>query len=406
MAKLKNFLPVLITLWLFSNLAFAGQTPSFSGKWNGFSKFLGAQYPIILDLNQEGLHIGGEVYSGTMDEQSFIRYKVKGLVDGNTLDLIGTDIIERQGVYGCVAKLELQLTLQEEQPTLEGKWKPNKVKGGCAFGASGPIYAVRVDDKLPETVINERASVDKEGEILINGLAEREYHALLIAVNNYEHSSVVDLDKPVSDAEGLRKVLVNNYTFREENITLLKDPSRAQILGEFGRLTKSLDEKDQLLVFFAGHGVWDDDLKQGYWLPANAEKDSRVNWISNSTIRDYVRSFDSKHTLLISDACFSGGLFKERDAFAYGKAMLEMYKLPSRKAITSGTLTTVPDQSVFMEYLLKGLEDNTEPLVNAEQLFYRLKLAVVNNSPNGQIPQYGVIRETNDQGGAFIFLRK
>ena len=86
--------------------------------------------------------------------------------------------------------------------------------------------------------------------------------------------------------------------------------------------------------------------------------------------------------------------------------MLQMYKMPSRKAITSGTLTTVPDKSVFMQYLINGLQVNEDPLFSAEQLFYDLKISVINNSSNGQVPQYGVIRQTDDQGGAFIFLKR
>jgi len=35
-----------------------------------------------------------------------------------------------------------------------------------------------------------------------------------------------------------------------------------------------------------------------------------------------------------------------------------MYKLKSRKAITSGTLNTVPDESVFLHYLIKQLSEN------------------------------------------------
>ena len=147
-------------------------------------------------------------------------------------------------------------------------------------------------------------------------------------------------------------------------------------------------------------------MQQGYWLPVDAQKDSKANWLSNSTIRDYLRGIPAKHTLLISDACFSGGIFKDRALQESSRAMLEMYKLPSRKAMTSGTMTTVPDNSVFIHYLIKNLENNTQKLISADQLFRTFKVAVIHNSPTGQLPQYGVIREAGDEGGDFIFLRK
>ena len=83
-----------------------------------------------------------------------------------------------------------------------------------------------------------------------------------------------------------------------------------------------------------------------------------------------------------------------------------MYKLPSRKAMTSGALKTVPDKSVFIEYLIKALKSNDQPLISADQLFTTFKYNVINNSPNGQVPQYGVISQADDEGGDFIFLKK
>jgi hypothetical protein len=74
--------------------------------------------------------------------------------------------------------------------------------------------------------------------------------------------------------------------------------------------------------------------------------------------------------------------------------------------MTSGTLTTVPDQSVFIEYLVKNLEINELPIITAGQLFAKFKIAVINNSPNGQVPQYGVIHQADDEGGDFLFLKR
>jgi hypothetical protein len=44
--------------------------------------------------------------------------------------------------------------------------------------------------------------------------------------------------------------------------------------------------------------------------------------------------------------------------------------------------------------------------MSADQLFRQFKTAVINNSPNGQVPQYGPISQAGDEGGDFVFLRK
>ena len=125
----------------------------------------------------------------------------------------------------------------------------------------------------------------------------------------------------------------------------------------------------------------------------------------NSTIRDYLRTVDTKHTLLIADACFSGGIFKSRKAFTYApKTIQELYINPSRKAMTSGSLKEVPDKSVFLLYLNKRLSENTKPFISTEELFSSFKTAVMNNSPN--TPLYGEIKDTGDEGGDFIFVKR
>jgi hypothetical protein len=201
-------------------------------------------------------------------------------------------------------------------------------------------------------------------------------------------------------------VLKTYYSFDKEDVLVLSNPNRAKIIDAMDALSTKVTERDNLLIFYAGHGIWNEQLNQGYWLPSNAALSSKADWLSNSTIRDYLRGINSKHTLLISDACFSGGILKERAVFENSRAILEVYRLPSRKAMTSGTLKTVPDQSVFIEYLLKNLIQNKSPLMSADQLFRQFKTAVINNSPNGQVPQYGPISQAGDEGGDFVFLRK
>lgn len=187
---------------------------------------------------------------------------------------------------------------------------------------------------------------------------------------------------------------------------LISDSSRADIINSLEALSATITKRDNLLIFYAGHGVWDEKLQIGYWLPSDAKSESKSNWISNSTIRDYVSGLPTQHTLLISDACFSGGIFKTRalsDGIdAYGSSKL--YKLTSRKAMTSGTLTTVPDDSQFMKYLIKRLVENKEEYLTARQLLSGIETAILNNT--NSVPQYGIIQNTGDEGGEFIFIRK
>ncbi len=238
--------------------------------------------------------------------------------------------------------------------------------------------------------------------------AKPKYYALLIGIEDYQNNqaNLVDLSKPISDAISLKTELTENYTFKDENITILQNPKRADIINSFEKISNQLTEKDNLLIFYAGHGIWDEKLNIGYWLSSDATIQSKANWISNSTIRDYIAGLSTKHTLLISDACFSGSIFKTREVTKsiddYGYYRLN--KLPSRKAMTSGTLNTVPDESKFMKYLLKALSTNEKEYFPSKQLFHEIEIAIINNTTN--IPQFGTIQNTGDEGGDFIFIKR
>jgi hypothetical protein len=57
-----------------------------------------------------------------------------------------------------------------------------------------------------------------------------------------------------------------------------------------------------------------------------------------------------------------------------------------------------------LKYLVKKLLENQDDYMSSDDLFSRFRLAVTNNSPT--TPQYGVIQESGDEGGEFIFVKR
>lgn len=234
---------------------------------------------------------------------------------------------------------------------------------------------------------------------------ESNYYGLIIGIDRYRDPGIPELENAVKDAGDLYQVLTGLYSFREENIRFLKNATRSDIIQSLDELGQMVTPSDNLLIFYAGHGWWDGVANNGYWLPSDAESNVKTNWFRNSTLVDYLKEINSKHTLLIADACFGGSIFKTRSAFGNReKAYEKLYELPSRKAMTSGTLTEVPDRSAFTRFLLQRLKENEEKYLASEQLFSSFRFAVINNSD--VIPQYGEIKDVGDQGGDFIFLKK
>ena len=232
------------------------------------------------------------------------------------------------------------------------------------------------------------------------------FYGLFIGVSKYDVARL-NLEYPERDASKMKDVTVRRYSFTDSTAYLLLNPTRQKIIAALYRLRKIIGPNDNLLIYYAGHGYWDDDAKQGYWWAKDAAPGDPSTWLSNSDLREQIRSIKSAHTLLISDACFSGGIFRTRSGNEIQNATKDiqlLYKLPSRRAITSGTMTAVPDNSVFLQYLTKRLTENQSKFLSSQQLFDSFRAAVINNS--NVVPQDGVIAETGDEGGDFIFILK
>ncbi len=234
---------------------------------------------------------------------------------------------------------------------------------------------------------------------------ESKYFGLIIGIEKYNDPEIPDLENPLRDAQKVYNTLHRKYTFESENINFLKNPKRGDIIRGLDNLKDQVSPADNLLIFYAGHGYWDEDSKIGYWLPSDATRESTVDWFRNSTLVDYLQAIHSKHTLLITDACFAGSIFKARSVSMTREVIYEkIYELPSRKAMTSGTMTEVPDESSFIKYLVQRLNENQETYLSAEELFGHMKNAVISNS--NVLPQYGEIQNVGNEGGDFIFLKR
>jgi hypothetical protein len=275
--------------------------------------------------------------------------------------------------------------------------------GDCSFMVDEPLSLKMGMNDLKIEVYTDKDTISKTVNVEYSFYAARNF-ALLIGNQEYNDPDIPNLQQPVKDATQLYGTLTKDYNFDPENVILLKNPTKAEIIGTLHQLRSKITATDNFLIFYAGHGYWDEGMGVGYWLPKDAEKNSPVAWIPNTDLTNYLGAIKTKHTLLIADACFSGGIFKTRAAFNESYAVEMLYQLNSRKAITSGTLTVVPDKSVFFQYLIKNLNDNTSEYLSAEQLFSKMRIAVINNSEN--VPQFGTIQNVGDEGGDFIFMRR
>ena len=84
-------------------------------------------------------------------------------------------------------------------------------------------------------------------------IAYGDYYALVIGNNDY--AFLPKLETAVSDAAAVAELLRSRYAFKD--VKLLLNARRADILREMNRLRAELTGKDNLLIYYAGHGYVD-----------------------------------------------------------------------------------------------------------------------------------------------------
>ncbi|MBI2968529.1 MAG: caspase family protein [Bacteroidetes bacterium] len=238
------------------------------------------------------------------------------------------------------------------------------------------------------------------------------YFALIIGIDNYK-GQWSPLNNAVRDAQALELLLKSKYRFDQIKTFYDEQATRENIITAMMFLAENVTETDNVLLFYSGHGEFNKTLDKGYWVPADAQTSSVAAFISNADIQTFLNGINSKHTLLISDACFSGDIFRggtyKVDMETPEKYFAGTYNLKSRQALTSGGVEPVMDggkdgHSVFAYYFLNTLQSNENLYLDASRLFDKIKIPVTNNSE--QTPILQSIKNTGDEGGQFIFIRK
>jgi len=238
---------------------------------------------------------------------------------------------------------------------------------------------------------------------------------LIIAIDKYMYFN--PLGSCVHDAKAVRDMLKQRYVI-DYVIELYDEQATGKgIIDAFTNLKSSVARDDCLIIYYSGHGVFDNNLNAGFWIPVDGKPGNPLTWVANDVIKRFIAGLtEVKHVLLICDSCFSGDFFRG-GAAAPPKIDSEYYarvwEKPSRKAMTSGAMEPVADtalggHSPFAYFLLKALGNNAKPYLTPSTLFEWVKEGVLINSPFKQQPLYGDIGYSGGlpEGEFIFFLRQ
>ena len=243
-----------------------------------------------------------------------------------------------------------------------------------------------------------------------------QYHALLIGNGEYDYMAPVE--SAVGDAEAVAKVLVGYYMFEQENVQIIINATRRDILSALTELKKNLGRNDRLFIYYAGRGTIDDVTGVGFWQAIDADEFDDFTWVSIDAVTRNLAGMQAKHVMVIADSVFpvavergtayaqtgaGGGSCRANDRY-----FEEIDSWATRKLIVSGvfqptTNASSGDRSVFAQHLIRVLTENRDCYITSKQLYDRLSRSVA--AASDQKPEWGTVANAGDEGsGEFTFI--
>lgn len=335
----------------------------------------------------------------------------------------GTDKTPPQVVLTNPKVPKDKVTVTQEEINLQGLVIDNmgvqevKVNGQKASLSATGDFDVKLNLAIGEnkvaieaTDVNGNTSVKKVSIIRkdfdLDALSlESKNHMLIISIDKYKHWP--QLNNAVADANQLEEILKSKYGFEEANVIQVQDTlaNRQGIINGFKELIGKVGPNDNVVVYFSGHGYFDAELGEGYWIPVDAEKGADGDYLPNSFMMQLMKKVNSKHLFLVADACFSGSLFNNSNR-GYTENV-GSYK--SRWGLASGRLEYVSDgkigeHSPFNKYLVEYLVKNDKKEFSVSEIVQYVKIHVANET--NQSPIGNPLGGLGDEGGEFIFKVK
>ncbi|MCI4669338.1 MAG: caspase family protein [Bacteroidia bacterium] len=350
-------------------------------------------------------HIGPDltmIYPNVQDRATIRIADSKQRIEGKVYDVSGIKSVtingheisvDENGIFAASLKLPSKVV-------------PIKIVAKDRFeNITKKVFTLEYQPAVAELTNGPNAEGMSYGTAYENGVRQNrgKNYLLLIGVNQYQHWNT--LHNAVKDCRDLADVLTRDYQFAPENVITLfnEEATRENILETFEQLQETISPDDNLLIYYAGHGFYDSYSQLGYWVPMEARQNKIPDFIRNSTIHDYLRTINTKHTFLIADACYAGSLFATAS-----RGMLDDSHR-SRWAFTSGDIEKVWDgqpgqNSPFASQLIRFLRNNRKDKLPANELIKSVGTVV--QRMTAQTPQGSPLKQAGDDGGVFMFYRK
>ena len=229
---------------------------------------------------------------------------------------------------------------------------------------------IRALNNLPSKHTNGKSDVDKD--IPVNATAKGNTYALIIGNEDYSSSQTdvnteVNVDFAENDARMFKEYCVKTLGIPEKNVTLLINATGSKMmqnLNLISRIAKANNGDAELLFYYAGHGLPEEQTKEPYLIPVDVNGKDLNYAVKLDDVYRKLTENPTKRVTAFIDACFSGGSRNE------GLVVLRGVRVKPRESVVGRNLVVFSSSSgdessasykeqkhgLFTYYLLKKLQ--------------------------------------------------
>jgi tetratricopeptide (TPR) repeat protein len=229
----------------------------------------------------------------------------------------------------------------------------------------------------------------------------------VVFIENSKYLSFPSLEGPAKDVTAMKTALAN---YKITKTIHKKDMTKTEMEKFFSIELRDYvrnNNVNSLLIWYAGHGKYVSPT--GYWVPSDGKTDDEFSYFGINNLKAAMQSYAGKlvHTLVITDACESGATFLMAMRGGDDEKRCENFELTRAKSsqvFTSAGYELASDNSQFTKTFVSCLNNNVEPCLPIEKIVKKVTYAV--SQAGNQAPKFGKIKDLEDEGGTYFFIKK
>jgi hypothetical protein len=246
---------------------------------------------------------------------------------------------------------------------------------------------------------------DVDTDIPVSSETKPYTYALIIGNEDYSSyqtglSSEVNVDFAINDAKIFKDYCIKTLGISEKQVKLITNATTGQMtqgIAWLSSLAKVDNGKAELIFYYSGHGLPDEETKEPYLIPVDISGNNVSLAIKLADVYHKLNEYPSQKVIVFLDACFSGGARNQGLIAMKGVKVRPKETLLNGNMVVLASSTGVESSGVYREkqhgymtyYLLKKLQESKGNISYKELSDFVIEAVAKESTLNGktQTPQ-------------------